>query len=113
MGYLAFKNARAMIFSKSVRASRFFWLGLENLDYILGVALPISTSPYMLLGGGLMSPISNMTILITTEEMVVVRPRLQKQNKNFQIKCMHIKKNLTKERENKCGKVEGLRLRHL
>ena len=43
---VAFKNARAMILSKSGGAGKCFWLGLENVNFFIGgLILPVSTSP--------------------------------------------------------------------
>ena len=42
---VAFKNARAIVFSKSGRAGRSFRSGPDNLDFFVGqLPLPVSTS---------------------------------------------------------------------
>ena len=55
-GKVAFKNARAMDFSKSGGGGISFRLVPKNVDFLLGrLALPVSTSLKKILGGGLMS----------------------------------------------------------
>ena len=59
MGFLDkvdFKNARAMVFSKSDGVDKSFWSGLENLDFLMGVALVHIYLPEKLIWGGLTLP---------------------------------------------------------
>ena len=62
-GEVAFKNARAMIFSKSGEAGKVFRSGPKNLNFFVGqLPLPVSTSPKKLVGGKILSALQNRSL---------------------------------------------------